>query len=138
MFIENAYAENDTITIQDTQTIPETPKAIASGWTSLIPMILIFAVFYFLLIRPQEKRRRNQEELVSSVKRGEYIVTNSGIFGKVISINDNDNTLYIEIAKGVEIKALKTSIADIVSRAKKDELKDKKVIKTKELAKNKK
>ena len=86
-------------------------------------------VFYFLLIRPQEKKRRNQETLVSGVKKGEEVMTNSGLFGVISKINDSDNTVMLQIAKDVEIKVLKTSIADIVSRSKKPEdTKDKKQI----------
>lgn len=106
----------DTITIQDTEATPDAPASIESGWTSIVPMILIFVVFYFLLIRPQEKKRRNQETLVSGVKKGEEIVTNSGIFGTVTKINDSDNTILVEFAKGVEVKMFKSSIMDIISR----------------------
>jgi len=118
MFINNAIADTDTITIQDSSSTPDAPSAIESSWTSLVPMILIFAVFYFLLIRPQEKKRRAQETLVSGVKQGEEVLTNSGIFGTVTKINDSDNTIMVSIAKDVEVKILKNSIADIVSRSK--------------------
>lgn len=121
MFIENAYAEGDTITLQDTEAAPKAPPSMMeSGWASMVPMVLIFAVFYFLLIRPQEKRRRQQESLVSSVKIGEEVLTTSGMFGKVTKINDSDNTVYVEVAKDVEIKFLKNSIADVISRSKND------------------
>ncbi|MBY0533614.1 MAG: preprotein translocase subunit YajC [Rickettsiaceae bacterium] len=120
----------DTITVQDTSSAAAAPPPVESnGWTSLVPMVLIFVVFYFLLIRPQEKKRRNQETLVSGVKKGEEVMTNSGLFGVISKINDSDNTVMLQIAKDVEIKVLKTSIADIVSRSKKPEdTKDKKQI----------
>lgn len=123
----------DTITVQDSGSAPAAPPPVESnGWTSLVPMILIFVVFYFLLIRPQEKKRRNQESLVSGVKKGEEVMTNSGLFGVVSKINDSDNTVLLQIAKDVEIKILKTSIADIVSRSKKlEDSKDKKKIEDK-------
>lgn len=124
MTTENTYAETDTITVQDTSNIPETPPAIESGWTSLVPMILIFVVFYFLLIRPQEKKRRQQQELVSGVKKGEEVVTNSGLFGIVSKINDSDNTILVQVAKDVEVKMFKSSISDIVSRGNKEAIKD--------------
>jgi len=120
MFIENAYAETDTITVQDVKSAPAAPPAVESGWTSLVPMILIFVVFYFLLIRPQEKKRRQQDALVSGVKKGEEVLTNAGLFGTVIRINDSDNTAMLQIAKDVEVKILKNSISDIVSRNKKE------------------
>ncbi|GAB4166724.1 MAG: preprotein translocase subunit YajC [Rickettsiaceae bacterium] len=106
----------DTITVQDTESVPVAPPPVESGWTSLIPMVLIFVVFYFLLIRPQEKRRREHENLVSGVKKGEEVMTNSGLFGIVTKINDSDSTVMVQVAKDVEVKVLKSSIANIVSR----------------------
>lgn len=116
MLINTAIAETETITVQDTDTTPVAPQPIESGWTSLVPMVLIFAVFYFFLIRPQEKKRREQEDMVSSVKRGEEVITNSGIYGVIRKINDSDNTVMLEIASGVEIRVLKSCIVDITSR----------------------
>lgn len=115
MFIANAYAEEDTIQIEETASLPPAPEPVQAGWTSMVPMILIFVVFYFLLIRPQEKRRRAQLALVSGVKKGEEVVTSSGIYGTVSKVND-DNTVEIEIANDVNIKVLKSAIADITSR----------------------
>jgi len=134
MFINNVYAQEtspnttsaDTITLQDSEALPKAPESPGNSWTSLVPMVLIFAVFYFLLIRPQEKRRRAQQDLVSSVKKGEEVLTNSGIIGVVSKINDSDNTVHISVAKDVEIKMLKTSISDILSRTKKEGVKDNK------------
>jgi preprotein translocase subunit YajC len=120
----------DTITVQDANAAPAAPPPVeSSGWMSLVPMVLIFVVFYFLLIRPQEKKRRTQEILVSGVKKGEEVMTNSGLFGVVTKINDSDNTIMVQIAKDVEVKVLKNSIADIISRSKKiEDNKDKKQI----------
>ncbi len=130
MFIENAFAESDTIEIQETmideqgQSSPTFMESL--GGSGLVPMLLIFMVFYFLLIRPQEKKRRMQEDLVSGVKRGEEVVTNAGLFGTVTQINDSDNTVMVQVAKGVEVKILKTAITDIISRRKIEEKKEKK------------
>lgn len=127
MFIEKAYAsgtvtatesQNSSAQSATSQTLPPAPGPIQSGWSSMVPMVLIFAVFYFLLIRPQEKRRREQQNILSTVKKGEEILTNSGIFGIVTKINDSDNTVSVQIAKDVEIKILKASISDITSRPK--------------------
>jgi preprotein translocase subunit YajC len=122
MFIENAYADDDTISIKETEEV--VPVAAESSMqlvlTSLVPMVLIFIVFYFFLIRPQEKRRREKESVVSSVKKGEEVVTNSGIFGIVSKINDAENTVDIEVSENVRIKILKSAILDITSRHKKE------------------
>lgn len=122
MFLGNAYADDDTIIIQETGESPVAPESSAySGLTSLVPMLLIFIVFYFFLIRPQEKRRREKEGLVSSVKKGEEVITTGGILGVVAKINDNDGIIELEIAENIRIKILKSSIADITSRNKKED-----------------
>ncbi len=110
-------ANNETTSIASTEALPQAPDQIqGGGWTSLIPMILIFVVFYFLLIKPQEKKRKQQEQLVTTVKPGEEVITHSGIYGKVVKINENDGTAIIAISNSVEMKILKSSIADIPSR----------------------
>lgn len=88
-----------------------------SNWMTLVSMLLMFAVFYFLLIRPQEKKRKEHEQTLETIKKGEDVLTSSGIFGKVAKIND-DGTLIIEIAENVTIKIVKSAIAEIISRKK--------------------
>lgn len=117
MLINTALAsETETISIQETDPVPDKPLSTESIFKNLAPMILIFVVFYFLLIRPQEKKRKRQETLVKGVKVGEEVMTNTGMFGKVTKINDSDNVIFLKIADGVEVKLLKSSIADITSR----------------------
>ena len=126
MFITNAYgATDDTISVTESASTPKAPDKISSNWTSMIPMVLIFAVFYFLLIRPQDKRRKQQQSLVNTVKKGEEVLTNTGIFGIVSKINDNENIVELEISKDVNIKILKSSIVDITSGKVKEEKKKK-------------
>ncbi|QCS24548.1 preprotein translocase subunit YajC [Rickettsia parkeri] len=114
---DNQANNNDTIEIQETEVVPAETNSLQS-LTSLIPMVLIFAVFYFLLLRPQETRRKEREKLVSDVKKGEEVLTNSGIYGIVTKVSENDNNIEIEIAKDVRIKVLKSTIIDITSRTK--------------------
>ncbi|AFC75077.1 preprotein translocase, YajC subunit [Rickettsia parkeri str. Tate's Hell] len=116
---DNQANNNDTIEIQETEVVPAETNSLQSGLTSLIPMVLIFAVFYFLLLRPQETRRKEREKLVSEVKKGEEVLTNSGIYGIVTKVSENDNNIEIEIAKDVRVKVLKSAIIDITSRTKK-------------------
>lgn len=126
MFIEKAYADdNNTIAIQETAELPQPPEPFETNWKGIaIQIVLISIVIYFLLIRPQEKRRRQQEDLLGGIKKGEEVVTSSGIFGTVTKINDN--MVDIEIAKDVQIKILKSSIIDITSRKKDDKNKKEK------------
>lgn len=78
----------------------------------LMPFGLMFLVFYFLMIRPQQKKMKEQENLINSIQKGEEIVTQSGIFGKVTEVADKIVTL--EIANNVRIKILKTQIATVL------------------------
>lgn len=74
-----------------------------------VPFIFIFVIFYFLIIRPQSKRQKDHQKFLSEVKRGDEIVTSSGILGRVEGINDQFVTL--EIADGVKVKMLRNQIA---------------------------
>ena len=81
----------------------------------LFPLILIFVVFYFLLIRPQQAKVRAQREMLSGVKRGDRVVTGGGIIGLVTKVI-SDNELQVELAEGVRVRIIKQTITDIVSR----------------------
>ena len=81
----------------------------------LFPLVLIFIVFYFLLIRPQQSKMKQQREMLSGVKRGDRVVTGGGIIGLVTKVI-GDNELQIELAEGVRVRIIKQTITDIVSR----------------------
>ncbi len=75
----------------------------------LLPLILIFAVFYFLLIRPQQKQKKRHQEMISSLSKGDKIVTIGGIWGEVKEIKGD--SFIVEIADGVKVRILKSAIA---------------------------
>lgn len=75
-----------------------------------LPWILIFLVFYLLLIRPQHKRQKEHQKMLSILKKGDRVVTNSGIFGTIVGINDKENIVVLKVAENVKIEFLKTSI----------------------------
>ncbi|MBA3814219.1 MAG: preprotein translocase subunit YajC [Alphaproteobacteria bacterium] len=82
---------------------------------SILPLVLIFAVFYFFLIRPQQKKAQEQKNLLSALRRGDRIVTNGGLIGiihKVIS----DQELQVEIAEGVRVRVVRSMVASLVSK----------------------
>ena len=83
-----------------------------SQWMSFLPIILIFAVFYFLLIRPQQKRAKDHRALLSSLKVGDQILTNGGIYGRVTGLRDDVVTL--EISDKVRVKVSRGHIAGVV------------------------
>ncbi|MFQ5900796.1 MAG: preprotein translocase subunit YajC [Thermodesulfobacteriota bacterium] len=81
----------------------------ASGIISLFPLILIFAIFYFLLIRPQQKKAKEQNEMRANLKKGDQVVTTGGIHGKITAVSDD--TITLEIANQVRIKVTKGYIS---------------------------
>jgi preprotein translocase subunit YajC len=88
------------------------------GFSNFVPLIAIFLVFYFLLIRPQQKKMKEHQKTLGALKKGDKVQTNSGIFGVIKSIDDKDNSIKLEIAEGVEIKIIKQSVS-IVNNDKK-------------------
>lgn len=82
---------------------------------SLLPIILIFVVFYFLLIRPQQKKVKTHKEMLSNIRRGDRVVTNGGIIGTVTRVND-DTELTLEIAEGVRVRSLRSMVADVLAK----------------------
>ncbi len=83
--------------------------------TSLFPIILIFVVFYFLLIRPQQKKVKLHREMLGMVKRGDRVLTGGGIIGTVTRVKENDE-LVLEIAEGVKVNVMRGTLADVLSR----------------------
>ena len=81
----------------------------------LFPLILIFVVFYFLLILPQQAKVRAQREMLAGVKRGDRVVTGGGIIGLVTKVI-SDNEVQVELADGVRVRIIKQTITDIVAR----------------------
>ncbi|BCR05433.1 preprotein translocase subunit YajC [Desulfuromonas versatilis] len=79
-----------------------------SGYEGIIMLVIMFAIFYFLLIRPQQKRAKQHKELIESLKAGDQVVTAGGIHGKVVAVQDTVVT--IEVATGVKIKVNRSSV----------------------------
>ncbi len=84
--------------------------------TSMLPLVLIFAVFYFLLIRPQQRKAKAHREMLGMVKRGDRVLTGGGIIGTVTRVKD-DAELTVEIAEGVKVSVARGTIADVMNRA---------------------
>ncbi len=90
------------------------PTNHTAGLANFIPLVLIFLVFYFLLIRPQQKKMKEHQNTLNDLKNGDKIYTNSGILGTVKSIDTKENIVELEIANGIIIKLLKQSISSVV------------------------
>ncbi len=80
-----------------------------------MPLILIFVVFYFLMIRPQQKKQKSHREMIGALRRGDRIVTNGGLIGSISRVA-NDAELIIEIANGVKVRVLRSMVAELLSK----------------------
>jgi len=98
-FISSAYAQD---------------AASAGGLMSFLPLIVIFAVFYFMLIRPQMKRSKEHRQLVSQLGKGDEVVTNGGLLGRITDVTESFVTL--EIADNVQIKLQRQAVTNVMPK----------------------
>ena len=80
-----------------------------------LPLILIFAIMYFLLIRPQQKKAKEHRAMVEAVRRGDQVITQGGIIGKVSKVKD-EGEIEVEIATGVKVRVVKSTIVQVTSK----------------------
>ena len=109
MFISPAYAQ------------AASPFGGDSMLVSLLPFILIFVIMYFLILRPQQKRQKQHQEMVKNVRRGDTVITSGGLIGKVTKVSD-DEQIEVEVADGVRVRQMRSMIADV--RAKGEPVKE--------------
>ena len=110
MFISPAYAQGSA------------PSGGASAFMSFAPLILIFVIFYFLLIRPQQKRMKAHQAMIASAKPRDTVITNGGLVGKVTKVVDDDQ-IEFEISDGVRVRQMRQMISGV--RAKGEPAKEK-------------
>ena len=85
-----------------------------SGFAQFIPLILIFVIFYFFLIRPQQKKVKEHKAMVSALKRGDDVVTSGGIVGKIEKVYEDDK-VDLSISEGVTIKIIKSTVQSLLN-----------------------
>lgn len=99
-----------------TEAFAQTAGAPSAGGAdilmSILPFLLIFVVMYFLIIRPQRAQMKRREELLKNIRRGDQVVTGGGIVGKITRVDDD--FVDVEIAQGVKIKVVKSTLADVL------------------------
>jgi preprotein translocase subunit YajC len=88
---------------------------------SLLPFVLIFVIMYFLILRPQQKRQKQHQDMVKNVRRGDTVVTNGGLVGKVTKVVD-DEVVEVEVADDVRVRQMRSMLADV--RAKGEPVKE--------------
>lgn len=103
MFTTEAYAQ--------AATVPGAGDFIGM----IVPMFAIMGVFYFLMIRPQQRKAKEQQSLLSSISRGDTVITHGGLIGKVVRVVD-DRELLVEIGDNVKVRVLRAGIADVPSK----------------------
>lgn len=115
MFISPAYAQ-------------DAGGAVGFGLSQILLLVAIFAVFYFLLIRPQQKRAKEHQAMIKAVRRGDVVVTGGGLIGKVVRVESGEE-LVIELAEGVRVRVVSATLSDVRSKTDpvpaKDDPKDK-------------
>jgi preprotein translocase subunit YajC len=108
MFISPAYAQ--------------TPSFLdGEGMSFLVPMVLVFVIMYFLILRPQQKRVKQHAEMVKNVRKGDTVITSGGLVGKVTKVVDDDQ-IEVELAEGVRVRQMRSMVTDV--RAKGEPVKD--------------
>jgi preprotein translocase subunit YajC len=105
VFISNAYAQ---------ATAPAADTGLMGNMTTFLPLILMFVVMYFLMIRPQQKRAKEQKSMMDALAKGDEVVTSGGILGRVSKVNDAYVT--VEIAPNTEIVVQKNSITTLLPK----------------------
>lgn len=106
MFVSTAFAQ-----------AASGPGAPAAGFDvmAFLPLILIFVVFYFLLIRPQQKKMKEHKEMIDNIRRGDRVVTGGGIIGVVTRVG-NDDELTVEIAEGVRVRCVRSTVNLVLAK----------------------
>ncbi len=98
-----------------TPAFAQTAGGGAAAFTSFVPLILIFGIMYFLLIRPQQKKLKEHKALVEALRRGDQVLTQGGIVGKVTHVNE-DGTIMVEIADNVKVKIVKATVVSVMNK----------------------
>ncbi len=85
--------------------------AQGGGFGAFVPLILMFVIFYFLLIRPQQKKQKQHREVISNLKKGDRVITSGGLYGRITGLNDTVITL--EISEKVRVKVSRANVAGL-------------------------
>lgn len=90
------------------------PENLSDSLTSFLPLVIIFVVFYFLLIRPQTKKAKEHKQMVEAIVKGDEVVTNGGLLGRVVKVGDN--FVELELAEGVIVKLQRQAVGNLMPK----------------------
>lgn len=88
---------------------------LAGGIGQFLPLVLIFAVFYFLLIRPQQAKQKEMKAMIAAIKRGDKVVTGGGILAEVTKVKEGSNEIEVELAPNVRVIVLRDTIGTVIT-----------------------
>ena len=86
------------------------------GIASLVPLVLVFGIMYFLLIRPQQRKLKEHQAMVAALRRGDQVVTGGGLIGRVTRVKEGENEIEVEIAPNVNVRVVRGTITSVVSK----------------------
>lgn len=86
----------------------------AAAFAQFIPLLLVFVIMYFLILRPQQKKMSQHRAMVAALKKGDQVITQGGLIGKVVGVREDE--LDVELAQGVRVRVVRSSIAQVVNR----------------------
>jgi preprotein translocase subunit YajC len=88
----------------------------SGSFAQFIPLILIFVIFYFFLIRPQQKKVKDHKLMVSNLKRGDEVITSGGLIGRIEKVNEDDK-IDLQVSENVTVKVIRSTIQSLVSKS---------------------
>lgn len=103
-FINSAFAQDAATTVAKQP----------SAWTSILPLVLIMGVFYFLIIRPQQKKMKDHQNMIKAIKKGDKVMTAGGIFGTVTKVDSVSHAVSVEIADKVVIQVRQDMVSEVL------------------------
>jgi len=88
----------------------------SGSFTQFVPLILIFVIFYFFLIRPQQKKVKDHKLMVSNLKRGDEVITSGGLIGRIEKVNEDDK-IDLQVSENVTVKVIRSTIQSLVNKS---------------------
>ena len=104
MFISEAFA----------QTAPAAAEGMGSSLMSMLPLVLMFVVLYFIMIRPQMKRQKEHKAMIDAIAKGDEVVTAGGLLGRISKVGES--FVHVELASGVEVQLQRTAITQVLPK----------------------
>lgn len=116
MFVPDILLQWSILNMFISPAFAQASGGLAEGGFGLLPIIFVMVIFYFLLIRPQQKRAKQHKEMLAALRRGDKIITSGGLTGSIVKVVDDSETVEVEIAKDVKVHIIRSMIADIQNK----------------------